>query len=119
VDLGAIVKQLRAERDRLDEAITAISQLGTSQLRPQRGRKATPHSNANQRKRRRFSAAARKRLSEAMKKRWAARKNTQRLARRVARSKKVRPKKVKKAKQGLAKNEKISAPPASSVTSQT
>jgi exonuclease VII small subunit len=59
LDTEAIIAELEAERDRLDEAIAA--------LRTGKGR-------ARRKGRRPLSAAARKRISEAQKKRWAARK---------------------------------------------
>jgi hypothetical protein len=65
MDTEAIVKELEAERARLDQAITAL-----------RGKKrgvGRPSGSINGKKRR-LSPAARKRISEAMKKRWAARK---------------------------------------------
>jgi hypothetical protein len=65
MDTEAIIKELEAERTRLDQAITALQ-----------GRKrgvGRPTGSTNGRKRR-LSPAARKRISEAMKKRWAARK---------------------------------------------
>ncbi len=61
VDLQLIVAELEAERERLEEAIAA--------LRGPTGR--TPN---GRRRRRRLSAAARKRISAAMKARWARRK---------------------------------------------
>jgi hypothetical protein len=65
MDTEAIIQELEAERTRLDEAITALQ-----------GRKqgvGRPTGSTNGRKRR-LSPAARKRISEAMKKKWAARK---------------------------------------------
>jgi hypothetical protein len=65
MDTEAIIKELEAERTRLDQAITALQ-----------GRKrgaGRPTGSTNGRKRR-LSPAARKRISEAMKRRWAARK---------------------------------------------
>jgi hypothetical protein len=65
MDTEAIIKELEAERTRMDQAITAL-----------RGRKrgaGRPIGSTSGRKRR-LSPAARKRISEAMKKRWAARK---------------------------------------------
>jgi exonuclease VII small subunit len=65
VDIESIVLELEAERDRLNEAIAAL-----------RGRKHTAgkaEKSLNGRSRR-FSAATRKRMSQRMKQRWAARK---------------------------------------------
>jgi exonuclease VII small subunit len=56
-----ILRQLEAERDRLTEAINALRTGGGQR-------------SATRRTGRRLSAAARKRISEAQKKRWAARK---------------------------------------------
>jgi len=67
MDLEGIVTQLRAERNRLDQAIAALE--GTA---PRRGRPPKPLAGG---KRRVMSAAARKRISAAMKARWAARKS--------------------------------------------
>jgi hypothetical protein len=65
MDTEAIITELEAERARLDQAIAALrgSNLGVGR----------PTGSTNGRKRR-LSPAARKRISEAMKKRWAARK---------------------------------------------
>jgi hypothetical protein len=65
MDTEAIIKELEAERARLEQAITALRgrNLGVGRtIGSTNGRK------------RRLSPAARKRISEAMKKRWAARK---------------------------------------------
>jgi hypothetical protein len=69
VDTAAIIEELEAERDRLDSALAALKGSATGRAR---GRTAgsTP---INGRKRH-MSAAARKRISDAQKKRWAARK---------------------------------------------
>jgi hypothetical protein len=69
MNLQEVVDQLRAERNRLDQAISALE--GPSA--PRRGR--PPKSSTTTGSGRRvMSAAARKRISEAMKARWAARK---------------------------------------------
>jgi hypothetical protein len=62
MDTASIITALEAERDRLDQAITALRGKQHGPGRPSNGRKRT------------LSAAARKRISEAQKKRWAARK---------------------------------------------
>lgn len=62
MDTQAIIEALEAERDRLNQAIMAL-----------RGKEHGPGKLANGRKRT-LSASARKRISEAQKKRWAARK---------------------------------------------
>ena len=67
--LESIVNQLKQERDRLDRAIAALEG-GTGR---RRGRPPGSH-NAGTAGRRHMSAAARKKISEQMKKRWAERK---------------------------------------------
>jgi hypothetical protein len=67
MDTASIVAELEAERDRLNTAITALQ---SSSREPGR-----PAQSTNGRKRH-MSAAARKRISNAMKKNWAARKRT-------------------------------------------
>lgn len=69
MDTQLIISELEAERDRLNKALTALQ--GS---RKQLGR---PKGSTNGRKgRRRLSAAARKRISEGMKARWAKAKRT-------------------------------------------
>ncbi len=66
MDTKRILADLRAERDRINNAIAAIEHLdgtGTTQARGAATRQG--------RRRGRISAAGRKRLSELMKKRWA------------------------------------------------
>jgi hypothetical protein len=74
MDTQSILSELRAERDRLDQAITALE--GGNGRR--RGRKPGPVPSEDGRRgrrgRRRLSAAAKKRISEMMKLRWAERK---------------------------------------------
>ena len=64
MDTALIIAELEAERDRLDQALAAL-----------RGRNAslTAPGKPNRRKRK-LSAATRRRIGEAMKKRWAERK---------------------------------------------
>ncbi len=70
MDTAAIIAELEANRDRLDKAIAALK--GGIRSRGKGYEAATP---VNGRKlRRRLSAEARKRISDAMKKKWAARK---------------------------------------------
>jgi hypothetical protein len=69
VDTAAIIAELEAERDRLNIAITALQ--GSTRRRRGKGRMAASTNNG---RKRHLSAAARRRISEAMKKRWAARK---------------------------------------------
>jgi septal ring factor EnvC (AmiA/AmiB activator) len=66
--LDTILTELKAERDRLNQAIAALE--GTTAT--VRGRKKAH--NIEKPRRRRMSAAARKRLSEAKRKWWAERK---------------------------------------------
>lgn len=72
MDLQTVLEDLKRERARLDAAIEALQGLGT-------GRKRGPGRPAGSGKKgksgtRHMSAAARKRISEMMKKRWAERK---------------------------------------------
>src|SRR5664279_3800471 len=67
MDIQAIVSDLKAERNRIDQAISALE--GLTSTAPRRGR--PPKSTSTGGNRRRMSAAARKRISEAMKQRWA------------------------------------------------
>jgi hypothetical protein len=65
MDTATIIEELEAERDRLNSAITALQ-----------GRKRGPGrpAMATRGVKRHLSASARKRISDAMKKRWAVRK---------------------------------------------
>ena len=71
MDLENVLAELRSERGRIDQAISALEGLA-SPPGPRRGRppksRATPTITP---RRRRMSASARKRISEAMKQRWA------------------------------------------------
>src|SRR6516225_2963347 len=67
MDIQNLVSELRAERNRLDQAISALEGLTSSA--PRRGR--PPKAASAGGKRRTMSAAARKRISAAMKQRWA------------------------------------------------
>src|SRR5664279_2935806 len=71
VDLENVLAELRSERGRIDQAISALEGLdglpGPRRGRPPKSR-ATPTITP---RRRRMSASARKRISEAMKQRWA------------------------------------------------
>jgi exonuclease VII small subunit len=69
MDTATIIAELEAERDRLNRAIAALQ-------RSQGGRGRTATGKLNGRKRH-LSAAARKRIGAAMKKRWAERKKKQ------------------------------------------
>lgn len=71
MDRQRILADLRNERQRLDEAITALEALDGVRPRGVRGR---PAGTATRRRRRGgMSPAARKRMSEMMKARWAER----------------------------------------------
>jgi hypothetical protein len=78
MNISEIVQQLRDERSKLDAAIQALEGLGFSAPGERRGRppEATSKPTAKPRKRSRMSAAGRKRLAEAMRKRWAAAKRS-------------------------------------------
>jgi hypothetical protein len=66
VDITNLVSELKNELHRIERAIAALEGLTSS---PRRGR--PPKSTSVGRKPRRMSAAARKRISQAMKQRWA------------------------------------------------
>jgi hypothetical protein len=67
MDIQTIVSDLKAERNRTDQAISALE--GLTSTAPRRGR--PPKATSPGGSRRRMSPAARKRISEAMKQRWA------------------------------------------------
>ncbi len=71
MDLDKIVAELKSERDRITRAIGLLQGADL----PRAGRKRTPAINPTTRKQRRggITPAGRKRLSEAMKRRWAER----------------------------------------------
>jgi uncharacterized protein with WD repeat len=72
MDTSSILKDLRTERDRIDRAIAALEGLGgTGMVAATPG--AQPAS-VKPRGRRRMSAAGRKKIAEAQRKRWAAQK---------------------------------------------
>jgi len=64
MDLQNLVNELRSERTRIDRAINALEGIGLGR-RPRRGRPPKASHGRN------MSAAARKRISAAMKRRWA------------------------------------------------
>lgn len=66
MDRHQIVKELKSERDRLDDAIRALQGGQASRRSPQRA-VGRPRKSGG------ITAAGRKRLSQMMKKRWAAR----------------------------------------------
>jgi len=68
MDTNRILAELRAERDRIDQAISAIEAVNSTG-HPRVGR--PPRAAATPRRRGRMSAAARRKMSRMMKKRWA------------------------------------------------
>ena len=72
MDIGSIVEQLKSERDRLNAAIAALEGVDTRRGRAKQtpGQRRAPH-------KRRLSAEARARISEAQKKRWARQRKAQ------------------------------------------
>ena len=71
MDIESIVAQLRQEAGRIEHAITALTGLGSQPAERGRLPKAGQAKPASVKKRRRMSPAARKRISAAMKQRWA------------------------------------------------
>ena len=69
MSLQTIIAELKAERASLDRAISAIEGLNSTGRR--RGRPPGSTRAAKKRGRRRLSVAARKRISQAQKQRWA------------------------------------------------
>ena len=79
MNANEIVRQLRAERDKLDAAIQALESVSEGVSGKRRGRPpgtANRSTSAPARKRRGMSPAARKRIAAAMKARWAAAKKS-------------------------------------------
>ena len=82
MDAYRILAELRSEKERLDEAILTIERLASGSLGKRRGRppkwiaraKKAATVFAAPKKRRKFSAATRKKMAEAQRKRWAQRK---------------------------------------------
>jgi hypothetical protein len=69
VSIESIVQELKKERDQLDRAIAALEGMNSTSQKVGRPRK--PAQTADKKKRAGgITAAGRKRLSEAMKKRW-------------------------------------------------
>jgi exonuclease VII small subunit len=69
MDTQQIISELESERDRLEQALSAL-----------RGSVGGRRAGAGRRGRRRLSAAAKRRISEMMKKRWAERKRAAKAA---------------------------------------
>jgi hypothetical protein len=74
MDTQQIISELEAERDRLEQAISALR----GSISGRRGAAGGP--GRGRRGRRRLSAAAKRRISEMMKKRWAERKRAAKAA---------------------------------------
>lgn len=82
MDIHRILAELRSEKERLEEAILTIERLAAGHIGKRRGRppkwmasaKEAATLFASPKKRRKFSAATRKRMAEAQRKRWASRK---------------------------------------------
>jgi exonuclease VII small subunit len=72
MDTQQIISELESERDRLEQAISA--------LRGSIGRRGVAATGKGRRGRRHLSAAAKRRISEMMKKRWAERKRAAKAA---------------------------------------
>jgi hypothetical protein len=73
MDTKAILAQLSAERDHLDQAIAALESLGGTAPATPRATISTAKAAPKQSGRRGLTPAGRKRISEMMKARWAAR----------------------------------------------
>lgn len=73
MDTQSILAELRDERDRLDQAIAALEG-GNGRRRGRKPGSLSGNGRRGRRGRRRLSAAAKKRISEMMKLRWAERK---------------------------------------------
>jgi len=71
MDIASIIADLKSERDRIDQALAALEGRGAGRRGRPVGSGGAPHA---RRARRHMSAAARKRISEMMKQRWAERK---------------------------------------------
>jgi len=85
MDLKSVLEQLQTERDRVTQAIAALEGLQGVSSAPRRGRPPKNLSHyggtvVTMPKKRTMSAAARKRISIMMKKRWAERRRRNRAA---------------------------------------
>ncbi len=74
MDIQNILADLKRERDRLNSAIAALEGAGPRRRGRPVGSGTNSAASAGRRPRRHMSAAARKRISEMMKQRWAERK---------------------------------------------
>jgi hypothetical protein len=88
VDVHRILAELRAEKQRLEEAILTVERLASGHMGKRRGRPPKWMASVNAaagpppepKTKRRFSAATRKRMAEAQRKRWATRKTNGQVA---------------------------------------
>jgi len=84
MDIHRILEELRSEKERLEEAILTIERLAAGSLGKRRGRppkwlegaRAGGAPILETKKKRKFSAATRKKMAEAQRKRWASRKSS-------------------------------------------
>ena len=85
MDIHSILAELRSEKERLEEAILTIERLAAGSMGKRRGRPPKWLEGARAggapvldepKKKRRFSAATRKKMAEAQRKRWASRKSS-------------------------------------------
>ena len=83
MDIKNVLTELEAERDRVNQAIAALENLQGVSSAPRRGRPPKNQQSGgviSMPKKRTMSPAARKRISEMMKKRWAERRRRNRAA---------------------------------------
>ena len=83
MDIKSVLDQLHTERDRVSQAIAALESLQGIPSAPRRGRPPKNQQSGNvysMPKKRTMSPAARRRISEMMKKRWAERRRKNRAA---------------------------------------
>ena len=73
LEIDRIVADLRREAERIGKAITALLGSATGATKAKRGRKPSAQGTQKRKRRGRLTPEGRKRLSEAMKKRWAER----------------------------------------------
>jgi hypothetical protein len=76
MNIQEIIKELTAERDRIDDAIRLLTGIGSTTIAKRRGRPPGPVKKmvtpTPAKKKRTMSADGRKRIADAMRKRWAA-----------------------------------------------
>jgi len=73
MNIGQIVSELKKERDDLNRAIAALEGIGGRRPQVAKISKKASTAKPSRKRRRGLSAAGRRRISEAMKKRWAER----------------------------------------------